>query len=149
MSSNDPIEIADRASRKRAILYAALSVIFIVVQLMVHPLFPSGSPSPTRWQTNSWALTAVLMLLMMASGGGLMNTRKIRDLIHDDVSRANYRAALVAGYWVAMVVAMAVFFVPAFQTFTARQAVYLVVTFSITVAFVSFTWLELRAHRNE
>ena len=48
----------------------------------------------------------------LATGGGLLNNRQIRVLVNDEVSRSNYRTSVVAGYWVAMTAAMAVYFWP-------------------------------------
>ena len=68
--------------------------------------------------------------------------------MNDDVARSNYKTAVVAGYWVAMTVAMSLYVVPSFRSLTAREAVYVVVTSSIVVALLTFSYLEYRAHRD-
>lgn len=48
-----------------------------------------------------------------------------------------------------MVTALGIFFLPFAQTFTARRVVYVIVTLSTSIALLAFSYLELRAHRNE
>lgn len=91
---------------------------------------------------------AVLILLLLATGGGLANNRRIRGLIDDEVSRSHRRIAVSSAYWVAMVVAMALYLVPQFGDLPGRTVVYWVVTVSEVFGLVLFAYLELRAHRD-
>jgi hypothetical protein len=47
-----------------------------------------------------------------------------------------------------MAIAMGLYVTTAFRTFTAREALYLVVTPSVGVALLTFCYLEWRAHRD-
>jgi hypothetical protein len=87
-------------------------------------------------------------LLMLAIGSGLLRNRRIRPLVDDEVSRHNREMGIIAGYWVAMAIAMGLYITTAFRTFTAREALYLVVTPSVGVALLTFCYLEWRAHRD-
>ena len=78
----------------------------------------------------------------------MANRRAIRALINDEVSKNNYRQAVVAAFWVAMGLAMALYLWPGGETRSARDAVYLVVTPSLGVALLAFSYLEFRAHRD-
>jgi hypothetical protein len=148
MQSN-AVEIADKISRKRSILIAAAAVVFIVSQVLGHPFFDtSGAPDLRVSRRIVWAVNAVLLLALLATGGGLLNRREIRYLVNDEVSRMNYRTSVIAGFWVAMTSAMLLFAVPAFASFTAHQAVYVIVTLAVTVASLAFAYLEYRAHRD-
>ena len=149
MQFETPVEIADRYSRKRAIIVAIGTLAFLGIHVALSPFFAQG-PGTARYATTGtmWAINAALLLAVLATGGGFLNSTQIRSLVNDEVSRSNYRTAVVAGYWVAMAAAMGLYVVPRFNTVTAREAVYVVVTSSVVVALLTFSYLEYRAHRD-
>ena len=120
-----------------------------MVQLVTRPFFMGDPNTAPTAKIDVWAINAMVLLLLLATGGGLVNRRKIQALVNDEVSRANYRTAVIAGYWVAMTAAMGLYLVPRFRTFSAQEAVYVIVTASIGVALLTFAWLEYRANRYE
>lgn len=48
-----------------------------------------------------------------------------------------------------MVTALGLYFLPGAASFTPREVVYVIVTPSVAVAILAFSFLELRAHRDE
>ena len=145
MLSKTPVEIADRLSRKRALASAIAAAVFLMVQVLTHPFFGVDAQHP---RTGMWAVNAFALLLILATGGGLVYNRQIRQLLHDELSRSHYRTAVIAGYWIAMTVAMGLIVLPVSQGMGAREAVYLIVTPSIPAALLTFAYLEHRAHRD-
>lgn len=145
--SKSPVEIADIRSRKRAILIGVGTLVFLLGQLL--PLL-AGDRATAMILTREvlWTVNAIVLLLILATGGGLLNRGDVRALINDEVSRSNYRASAIAGFWVAMVTALGLYLLPAAQDLTARETAYFIVTFSVIVASLAFSWLELRAHRD-
>src|SRR5438105_278492 len=133
MQKESTVEIADRVSRKRAIGVAAAAGAFLVIQVIARPFFLGVAAVPHP-RMEAWAINAIVLLALLATGGGLINRREIRSLVNDEVARSNYKSAVNVGYWVAMVVAMAVYFVPGLDNRPAREAVYLIVTPSIGIA---------------
>jgi hypothetical protein len=95
-----------------------------------------------------WTVNVILLLAFLATGGGILTNREIRALVNDEVSRLNYKTSVVAGFWVAMITALAIYLIPGLDHFTGRQAVYVMVTSSVAVASITFSYLELRAHRD-
>jgi hypothetical protein len=150
MSERTPVEIADVYSRKRPIIFGVATVVFLVIQVATRPFFTAG-PETAHDLTREtlWSINVTFLLLCLATGGGILSRSDIRALVNDEVSRSNYRTSAIAGFWVAMVTALGLFFLPGAQTFTARQAVYVIVTLSTSVALLIFSYLELRAHRHE
>ena len=144
MQSSTPVEIADQYSRKRTAIMAAAALAFLGIHGAMRPFFYASQPRTIDW----WAITAAVLLGVLATGGGLLNPARIRALVNDDVSRENGRTAVGAGYWVAMAAAMGLYLVPGAERFTAREAVYVVVTASLGVALLAFSYLEHRAHRD-
>ena len=148
MQSRTPVEIADRVSRRRARGVAAAAIVFLIVQVVARPFFVAEPVSAHRTKLDMWAINAAALLLLLATGGGLMYSRRIRSLVNDEVSRSNYRTAVAAGYWVAMVTAMGLYVLASFRSFTGREAVYVIVTASVAVPLLAFSYLEYRAHRD-
>src|SRR5215203_1319853 len=125
MQSESTIEIADRISRRRAIGVAVAALAFLVVQLVARPFFPLTA-STTRF--DMWALNAVVLFLLLATGGGLFNRTQLRVLVNDEVSQLNYKSSVVAAFWTAMTLAMLMYLLPAFAAFSGREVIYLIVT---------------------
>ncbi len=150
MRSNSPVEVADRLSRARAILFALAAVVFVAIYVVLRPLlFSSHQASLVLGGViDPWAINALLLLTCLATGGGLLNRREVRTLVNDPVARDHYRTAVVVGYWTAMLTALALYLVPTGERYTARDAVFVIVTPSLSIALLVFAWLELRAHRD-
>lgn len=149
MESRSPVELADQFSRRRVTLVAVATLVFLGVQLIAGPFWGSrGTPYVSQL---GWAINAFVLLLMLALGSRLLRNRRIRYLVDDEVSRHNRETGIIAGYWVAMAMAMGLYVATTFVTFpafTAREALYLVVTPSVGVALLTFSYLEWRAHRD-
>ncbi|MEZ4586717.1 MAG: hypothetical protein R2909_09985 [Gemmatimonadales bacterium] len=137
------IETADRYSRRRITIALLAVVAFLGVQLIATPaVFRDSSPTRIDW----WAINAVALLAVLATGGGVLNSRPVRSIVQDELARANLRAAIRTGYWVAMGLALVLYLGPWFRDLTMRQGVYLIVTGSVVVPLLAFALLELRAH---
>jgi len=149
MQSGTPVEIADRNSRVRAILIAFGTIVFVIGQLMARTEFRNQTDTANYLSRSTmWTVNVILLLAFLVTGGGLFTNREIRALVNDEVSRMNYKTSVFAGFWVAMTTALAIYLIPPLEHFTGRQAVYVVVTSSVAVASIVFSYLELRAHRD-
>lgn len=148
MQPTEIVEAADRMSRKRAIVVAVAAAAFLAIQVVLRPFFAGGADPANHTQINLWAINAIVLLLGLATGGGLLNRRALRTLVNDEVARANRQTAVAAGYWVAMAMAMGLYLLHLARDLTGREAVYIIVTSSLVVALFAFAWLEYRAHRD-
>jgi hypothetical protein len=149
MQSKSPVEIADQFSRKRVTLVAVATLVFLGIQFIAGPFWGATRGTPYIYISQiAWTVNAVALLLMLAIGSGLLRNRRIRSLVDDEVSRHNRVMGIVAGYWVAMAIAMGLYVTTTVRDFTAREALYLVVTPSVGVALLTFCYLEWRAHRD-
>jgi hypothetical protein len=144
MPYNTPVEIADRYSRRRSLI-AGLAGLAFLAHVAMRPWIGIGH----LWRMDLWAVNAIMLLLVLATGGGLLNRREIQLLVNDEVSRSHYRTALVAGYWVAMIAGMGLYVFSRFATMAGRDAVYIIVSASLVVALLKFSYLEYRAHRDD
>lgn len=147
MSRND-VEFADRLSRNRALGTTLAVLAFLGVQLVARPVFRNDGYAATGPRSYMWALNAGVLLLFLLPAGGVMWGNRIRALVNDEVSRAHAHTGIVAGFWTAMVLAFAIYLIPAAQHFTAREATYVIVTPTVAVSLLTFAWLEARAYRD-
>jgi hypothetical protein len=145
MKTQSPVEIADHLSHRRPIGIAIATAAFLLVQLVAPPFFAGATETMSAPRATFWAVNAVILLALLATRGGLIYRRRVRALVNDEITRNNHRTALVAGYWVAMTVAMGVFVAAGLDRLSAREAVYLVVTPSVAAALFLFSYLERRA----
>lgn len=138
------VELADRHSRKCALIAMLTAVAFMGVQFVAQPRAFGGGSHGTS--IDLWAVNAIVLLAVLATGGGLLNRSGVRALVHDDLSRGHLYTAVRAGYWVAMGLALSMNLAPWFRDYTARQASYVIVTGSVVISLLTFAGLERRAH---
>lgn len=146
MHTRSEIEVADRTSRKRPAMIAVATVAYALIHVLMRPLYYArgADPSGIDW----WAVNTLLLLVGLATGGALIQSRRIRGLVNDEVSRSHFRTAVSIGYWIAMTAALAIYLVPRLARLATREALYLVVTPSIIVPLLVFAYLEHRANRD-
>jgi hypothetical protein len=148
MHPAEQIAKADRISRLRPRLFALCGAYFGMLQLALHPYFDRLSDPALHWRAYAWVLNAVLILTILAMGGGLLNRSAISKLVNDEVSRLNSRRAITWGFWTAMAAAFTIYLLPVDRIPTARQSIYIIVSVATTVAMLGFAWLEHRANRD-
>ncbi|HMV33861.1 MAG TPA: hypothetical protein PKA50_17210 [Gemmatimonadales bacterium] len=144
MTGTELIERADQVSRNRSRIAILAALSFLGVQFLLWPRITQVVGRDAR--SDAWALNALVLLAILATGGGILNARALRALVHDEVAKANLHQAIRVGYWVAMGVAFGLYFGPWFSAFTAKQAIYCIVTGSVVAALLTFAGLERRAH---
>ena len=145
-NARNAVELADRLSRRRALGITLATVAFLAIEVVVRPVFRSDGYGASGWRAYAWPFNAGLLLCMLLPFGGLVWGKQVRALVNDEVSRANARSGAAAGFWTAMVLALGIYIVPAGAAFTAREAIFLIVTPTTGVALLLFAWLESRAH---
>jgi ABC-type microcin C transport system permease subunit YejB len=145
MLSQSLVEIADRKSRLRAVLFAAATLVFLLVQAITHPVFDGGAYA-RGWRLYAWLFNAALLLACLGAGGGFANRRPLRVLIHDEVAQSHNRTACKAAFWVVMIASLALYVLPVFRSFTGLQVSYVIVTLGTATALLTFSWLEFQSH---
>ena len=146
--SRNTVEFADALSRRRAIGTAAAVLVFLGIQTVARPVFRDVGYGVGEPRAYMWALNAALLLILILPVGGFIFGRRVRQLVNDEVSRSNARAAASAAFWVAMIIALGTYALPVSSGWSAREAIYLIVTPAVGVALLAFAWLESRAHGN-
>jgi len=144
--TQNPIDLADRLSRRRALGTALATLAFLAVQIVARPVFRSDGYGATGPRAYMWAINAGALLLFLLPIGGFVFGRRVRELVNDELSRANARTAAAAGFGLAMVVALALYAFAPRLGWSAREAAYVVVTPAVGFTLLLFAWLESRAY---
>jgi hypothetical protein len=145
MPPDNAVEFADRKARLRPLFTALLALYFIGSQAFTYPHF---GPIERHAFGVGWTIQVAVMLLLLLPIVGFGWGRRVRELINDDVVQLHLRTALARGFWIAMLLALALFLLPASAAWTGRQALYFVVTPTLPATMLIFAWLDSRAYRD-
>ena len=139
------IEKAERIGRSRARLFAGQALLFISWQGFY---FNAGMAEPMRLVDSvkiwTWLVWVVDLLMLLATGGGVLRSRNVRALLNDELTRANRAQAYVAGFWAAMVAAIGFYVIDLYDPVRAREAIHAIVSAAIASAFITFAVRERR-----
>jgi FtsH-binding integral membrane protein len=146
MSEDSQTEIADRLSRRRALVMPLLALVFLSGQA----IYALGRVEPgsmiDRAKVAAWVAWALALLALLAMGGGTFRGRAIRKLMDDESSRANRNKAYAVGFWLAMGTTITIYALTAFDTIAPRESLHVIVTITVAGALVTFGYLERRDH---
>jgi hypothetical protein len=142
--STDTAQLADRLAWKRARIAQVTALVFISTQMgSFHDDMPLGRP-----QTLSlviWLCWSAVLLALLATGGALLRSKRMRALLNDETTRDHRLRAMAWGFWSAILVALAIYIVSFFLDVPGREGVRLVITFGIALALIRFGALEKKA----
>lgn len=141
MTSSD-IQRAERATRARSILMAVMAVV-----LLASTALGFGGESSTMtpaFRHGLWALMILLWLVVLATGGGLLLSRRVRSVMNDEVALAHRSRAIQAGFWAAILFGVGLYFLSMQEEISVQEALQILVNLSIATALVRYAWLDLR-----
>ena len=140
--------MADRAeelSSRRARMFPVLAIIFLAQQASYITDAHGGRPVD-HVKVGAWVVMSLALLLALYSGGGWLRGRAMREMLNDEITRANRATALGQGFLAAILTAIAGYFINQFEPVRGDEVAHLVVTIGIAVAMIRFGVLERRAH---
>ena len=144
LSSSDQ---ADRLSRRRARMLPLLAIIYLSQQASYFASSP-GDRAVDHVKVGAWVLLSLVLLAALTTKGFWLRSREVRDMIDDETTRAHRGDALGWGFVMAILTAIALYFVAMFEPLTAREAIHAIVSLGLAAALVRFGLLERRAHRD-
>jgi len=147
MTSRSDHEIAERISRRRARMLVLLGVYFLAGQAVFFRQGAEAAPI-AHFKLSAWLVWAVVLLVALAMAGGQFRGARIRELVEDEVSRANRARGYAAGFWGGCLAAIAMYVVAMFEPVTGREAVHVILTAAVAGALIRFGTLERRALRD-
>lgn len=153
MSSSQVVESAHRFSRKRAILWLLLGATLLILAAINLLRIWTGegvdSDHLDFWGRRvTWVADVGLAMLILATGGGFRIARRVRALMNDEITARNRAAALSVGFWVAMLLGVALAVGDSFRLLIAGRALMALVSTSLGASLITFGIFELRAYRD-
>jgi hypothetical protein len=125
-----------------------LAVIFVAQQTA----YFSGTHDPARRVDHvkiaAWLVLSVVLLLMLATGGGWFRSAEVRALLNDETTREHRRAGFANGFWAACLTAIGIYVIDMFEPLSGRDTIHIILTVAIAAAMLTFGRLERRAHRD-
>jgi hypothetical protein len=105
---------------------------------------PPGDPLRTvgAVKISAWLVWALLLLFILATGGGLIRHRRLRGLLNDELTRQNRTRGFVAGFWASAVACVGLYLVGMFEPLSGREAIHIVLSAAIGTALLKFAILE-------
>jgi heme/copper-type cytochrome/quinol oxidase subunit 2 len=140
-------ERAERLSTRRARMLPAIAFLLIAQQ----SAYLAGQRDPVeRWvdwvSLSAWVVLSIVILLILVTGGFWLKPSAVRRLVDDEVTRAARAESTRLGFIVAILGAIALHVLAAFEPIDARMALQIVITFGLVAALLRFAFLERRAH---
>jgi hypothetical protein len=143
-------QIAERAQNRRNRILWVFSILFFVWQ----GSFFGGhvTPhSPLRTveivMLGSHLLLAVVLLVLLNTGGGWRYGKAVRALLDDESTRAHRAQALASGFWGLALCALGLYAAAPFVRIDAEEAAHVLLSVAVAVPALRFVMLERRANR--
>jgi hypothetical protein len=133
------VEGAERASRGRALLMAIAAAV-----LLLNAAIQIGDPDYARPGVRgaSWVVLVGLWMFLLANGGGLRMSARMRELLNDELSLRNRARAVAAGFYVTLGAAMAVYLAMWKVEIAAADSIRLISAAGLATALFVYAWLE-------
>lgn len=144
------VETADRLSRRRRRGLWASAILFVLWQSL---FYTWGAPerAPLRHvdelKISAWVVWCLAIMLLLATGGGLLRRPQLRRLMNDDVSVTNRHAGQRFGFWAAMITAVSVYVAEFLVRMSTHDAIHIIMTAGLGGALLRYALLERRSER--
>ena len=139
-------ETAERLNRRRARMLPVLAL-FVLIQQAAY--FGSGDRLRTvdLVRNSAWIVLVAVTLAGLLTGGFWFRSREVRELMNDEVTRANRASALAWGFTMAIVAAIVLYALESFvpDGATTREVIHVITSAGLVTALLRFAFLERRA----
>lgn len=144
-----PVDKADRLSRRRMRMLFFIAIVLVTQQASFDRMLEySGGPLRTVEivALTAWVVVVIAALAALATGGMYFQSREVRHLMDDELSKANRARALATGFLVTIPTAVVVFVASFFRDISAPEAIHAIVTLGLACSLLRFFALERRDH---
>lgn len=147
MTQASDVEKAEKLGRRRARMFIFQGLIFLIWQTTFFTT-PAAEPFRTvdHVRLSAWLVWALVLCLLLATGGGLLRSRAVRSLLDDELTRSHRARACVIGFWMAVASGLLLYVVGMFEDVTAREAIHIILSVGIGSAIFSFGISQRRAY---
>jgi hypothetical protein len=143
------VDKADRLGRRRWRMLFVVAIILVTQQASFDRILDrADGPLSTAGIVilAAWVVLVIAALAALMTGGMYFQSREVRKLMDDELSKANRSRALAAGFVVTILTAVVVFVVSFFSEVSAPEAIHAIVTVGLAGALLRFAALERKAH---
>jgi hypothetical protein len=149
MTATNDAAKAEQLSRRRARMLPVLAVLFLGQQASYFTAASTDDRPVDHLHIAAWLVLSVVILTVLATGGGWIYSRKVRQLANDEATRVHRVHAFRAGFIASMGACVTLYFVSLFEPLGGREAIHLVMTAGIATTLLWFAFLERRAHSGD
>jgi len=146
MTTSD-FERADALSARRARMLPVLTIIYFS-QLATYFSAVDGHRTVDHVKIGAWMVLTVVLLLALTTRGFWFQSKRVRDMVDDEGTRANRMESIRTGFIAANLTAIFIYFSSQFEPITAREAIQLVISIGIGLALLRFGLLERQASKD-
>lgn len=137
------IQKAERISRQRAIIFYLLATVLVFSAILA----VSDGPGSGASRILPWLFMIFLTALNLTPVAGCLRRGNVHKLVNDDTTQDHRRTSFAAGFWAAIISAMAMTVVGSVIPIAAAISLRIVITAALAAALISFATQELRAAR--
>jgi hypothetical protein len=144
-------ELAERGQRRRTRILWAQAAFFIIWQgAFFHGRGDLTAPLRTvdHVRLSAFAVWAAALLVLLASGGGLLRGKAVRAIMEDEVTKAHRAEAFLWGYWAMAVASLVLYVLSQFATVATIEAVHIILSLGVVIPALRFVILERRSQRH-
>ena len=146
-----PSEIAERAQRRRNRMLWLAPMLFFIWQ----GAFFAGYAKPHGplraveiVSLGSHLFLALVLLFLLATGGGWRHGKVVRALLDDEATRAHRAQAYAAGFWALTLCALGLYAAAPFVQLPTGDIAHILLSVAVAVPALRFVMLERRADRD-
>ena len=145
--SENPHDRAARLSARANRILISSGLMFVIWQAVYFVVF-TPPPGPPRNVDIVWTLALVAwcgaLLMLLATGGGAFRDREVREILDDELARAQRAQAYQNAFWAVMLIALAAYVAAQFITVDARFLAHAIVSAGVVVAVVTRAYMDRR-----
>jgi fucose 4-O-acetylase-like acetyltransferase len=139
-------ETAEKLNRRRTRMIPVFALFVLIQQAS---FFGTGDRlRPVDLVRNTgWMMLAAVILAGLVTGGFWFRSREVRELMNDEVTKANRASALTWGFTMAISAAIVLFALESFAPggATTREVIHIITSAGLVTALLRFGFLERRA----
>jgi hypothetical protein len=145
--TENPHDVAARLAVRTDRILTGSGVMFVLWQIGYFVVFPPP-PDPLRNVDIVRAVALVAwcaaLLMLLATGGGAFRTREVREILDDELARAQRGQAYRNAFWAVMLVGLAGYVAAQFSAIDARFLSHAILSAGMLVAVVTRAWVNRR-----
>ena len=144
-----PSDLAERVQRRRNRVLWVFLIFFIWQGVYFNSRILADGPLRTVDLVSlaGHVVLAIVLLMLLATGGGWRHGKAVRSLLDDEATRAHRAQAYAAGFWALTLCALGLYATAPFVQMKLGEAAHILLSVAVAVPAMRFVMLEQRAER--